>query len=100
MPRRFSVGDCVRVPDGRIGRVRAIEKGGYRVRLQRRTSKTHQFMVFRAGELAPRRVPRRVDEPRRISPLPEADAREASGAAAREKEKVSGLCRIQPRPNV
>lgn len=52
MPRRFSVGDCVRVPDGRIGRVRAIEKGGYRVRLQRKTSKTHQFMVFRAGELA------------------------------------------------
>lgn len=51
MAGRFSVGDCVRVPDGRIGRVRAVEKGGYRVRLQRRTSKTHQFMSFRAGEL-------------------------------------------------
>jgi hypothetical protein len=51
MASRFAVGDCVRVPDGRIGRVRAVEKGGYRVRLQRRTSKTHQFQTFRAGEL-------------------------------------------------
>jgi hypothetical protein len=51
MPRRFTVGDCVRVPDGRIGRVRALEKGGYRIRLKRRTSKTHQFLNFRAGEL-------------------------------------------------
>ena len=51
MASRFTVGDCVRVPDGRVGRVRAVEKGGYRVRLQRRTSKTHQFMTFHAGEL-------------------------------------------------
>jgi len=51
MARRFAVGDCVRVPDGRIGRVRALEKGAYRIRLQRRTSKTHQFLNFRAGEL-------------------------------------------------
>jgi len=51
MASRFAVGDCVRVPDGRIGRVRAVEKGAYRVRLQRRTSKTHQFLTFRAGEL-------------------------------------------------
>ena len=52
MSRRFTVGDCVRVPDGRVGRVRAVDKQGYRVRLQRRTSKTHQFKVFRAGDLA------------------------------------------------
>ena len=52
MSRRFTVGDCVRVPDGRVGRVRAIEDGRYRVRVQRRTSKTHQFLVLRAGELA------------------------------------------------
>lgn len=51
MARRFTVGDCVRVPDGRVGRVRAVEKDGYRVRLQRRTSKTHHFLTFRAGEL-------------------------------------------------
>jgi hypothetical protein len=51
MARRFVVGDCVRVPDGRVGRVRAVETSGYRVRLQRRTSKTHHFLTFRAGEL-------------------------------------------------
>jgi hypothetical protein len=49
---RFTVGDCVRVPDGRIGRIRAVEAGRYRVRVQRRTSKTHQFLMLRAGELA------------------------------------------------
>ena len=52
MTHRFAVGDCVRVPDGRIGRVRAVEAGQYRVRVQRRTSKTHQFLRLRAGELS------------------------------------------------
>jgi hypothetical protein len=51
MARRFAVGDCVRVPDGRVGRVRALEEGRYRIRVQRRTSKTHQFLHLRAGEL-------------------------------------------------
>ena len=51
MSSRFEVGDCVRIPDGRVGRVRAVEAGGYRIRVQRRTSKTHQFLVLRAGEL-------------------------------------------------
>ena len=52
MTHRFAVGDCVRGPDGRIGRVRAVEAGQYRVRVQRRTSKTHQFLRLRAGELS------------------------------------------------
>ena len=52
MGRRFAVGDCVRVADGRVGRVRAVEPGRYRVRVQRRTSKTHQFLLLRAGELS------------------------------------------------
>ena len=51
MAARFTVGDCVRVPDGRIGRVRAIDAGRYRVRVQRRTSKTHQFLLLHASEL-------------------------------------------------
>jgi hypothetical protein len=51
MGRPFVVGDCVRIPDGRIGRVRAIEGGGYRIRVLRSTSKTHQFLIFKAGEL-------------------------------------------------
>ena len=58
MGRRFAVGDCVRVPDGRIGRVRAVEAGQYRVRVQRRTSKTHQFLLLRAGELSRVECPR------------------------------------------
>lgn len=53
--RLFTVGDCVRVPDGRIGRVRAVQPGHYRVRVQRRTSKTHQFLLLRASQLS--RVP-------------------------------------------
>jgi hypothetical protein len=40
------------VPDGRIGRVRAVETGRYRVRVRRPTSKTHQFLLLRAGELS------------------------------------------------
>ena len=52
MGHRFTVGDCVRVPDGGIGRLRAVEAGHYRVRVQRRTSKTHQFLMLRAGELS------------------------------------------------
>ena len=51
MSRRFAVGDCVRVPDGRVGRVRALEGHAYRIRVQRRTSKTHQFLLLRAAEL-------------------------------------------------
>ena len=58
MGRRYAVGDCVCVPDGRIGRVRALETGQYRVRVQRRTSKTHQFLLLRAGELARVECPR------------------------------------------
>ncbi len=52
MAQRYSVGDCVRVPDGRIGRVREVAAGHYRVRVQRATSKTHQFLLLRAGELS------------------------------------------------
>ncbi len=45
------VGDCVRIPDGRIGRVRAIEKGQVRVRVRRKTSSTHHFLFFAYKEL-------------------------------------------------
>ena len=51
MPKRFVVGDCVRVPDGRIGRVRAVGRSVYRVRVRRLTSKTHQFLRLSAGDL-------------------------------------------------
>ncbi len=50
--RRLVVGDCVQVPDGRMGRVRAVEEHGCRVRVRRRTSKTHQFLFLGSGELS------------------------------------------------
>ncbi len=44
-------GDCVRLPDGRIARVRECARGSCRVRVRRTTSKTHQFLVFPTSEL-------------------------------------------------
>lgn len=46
------VGDCVQVPDGRVGRVRDISGGQYRVRVRRMTSQTHQFLIFRVRDLS------------------------------------------------
>ena len=51
MARAFQEGDCVRVPDGRIGRVRGVSGGRYRVRVRRTTSASHQFLLFAAKEL-------------------------------------------------
>ena len=58
MARTFRVGDCVRIPDGRIGRVREVTAGKCRVRVRRATSTTHQFLMFVAGDL------KRVDCPK------------------------------------
>jgi hypothetical protein len=44
-------GDCVRLPDGRVARVRGWTDHGFRVRVRRKTSKTHQFLIVAAGEL-------------------------------------------------
>ncbi len=46
-------GDCVRIPDGRIARVREKSGGRYKVRVRRPTSATHQFLWFPAAELKP-----------------------------------------------
>lgn len=51
-------GDCVRIPDGRLGRVRAAVGDAYRVRVRRKTSQSHQFLMLAAGDL------RRVDCPK------------------------------------
>jgi hypothetical protein len=47
----IKLGDCVRIPDGRIARVRDHINGMYRVRLRRETSQTHQFLEFNRQEL-------------------------------------------------
>ncbi len=44
-------GDCVKIPDGRIARVRGKSGSKYKVRVRRATSKTHQFLWFPAQEL-------------------------------------------------
>ena len=46
-------GDCVRLPDGRAARIRAKLGGAWRVRVRRRHSNTHQFLVVAAGDLRP-----------------------------------------------
>ena len=44
-------GDCVRLPDGRVARVRERIGDAYRVRVRRTTSKSHQFLLMKATEL-------------------------------------------------
>jgi hypothetical protein len=51
MPAIFQVGDCVRLPDGRIGRVRARVGRKLRVRVRRRTSATHTFLLLAPSDL-------------------------------------------------
>ena len=52
---RIEPGDCVKLPDGRTGRVREARNGTYRVRVRRLTSKSNQFVWRTASELE--RVP-------------------------------------------
>ena len=51
MGQPFKVGDCVPIPDGRIGRVREVMGPKCRVRVRRTTSETHQFLKFIADDL-------------------------------------------------
>ncbi len=51
MVTRIRMGDCVKIPDGRIARVRERVMGKYKVRVRRKTSKTHQFLLFRIDQL-------------------------------------------------
>lgn len=51
MAESIKQGDCVTVPDGRIGRVRDVGEDKIKVRLRRVTSKTHQFVFFNPSEL-------------------------------------------------
>jgi hypothetical protein len=58
MGSAIRAGDCVRIPDGRIGRVRNTVGNPYRVRVRRKTSQSHQFLMFAAKDL------QRVDCPK------------------------------------
>lgn len=41
----------MRIPDGRVARVRDVSDGRLRVRVRPGTSRTHQFLTFAAEEL-------------------------------------------------
>lgn len=45
------IGDCVKIPDGRVARVRERLTGKYKVRVRRKTGKTHQFLTFPVNQL-------------------------------------------------
>lgn len=64
MPPPIRVADCVRLPDGRIGRVRAVRGGKVRVRVRRKTSETHEFLLFRAEDVRPIECPKGWMSPR------------------------------------
>jgi hypothetical protein len=51
-------GDCVAIPDGRVARVRDHSAKGWRVRVRRTTSRSHQFLVFPEQELKPVECPK------------------------------------------
>lgn len=80
MAGRFVLGDCVRIPDGRIGRVREITGRRYKVRVRRNTSKTHQFVEFAAEDLE------RVDSPKGWM-SPEGYGRYLDSTLAKMKER-------------
>ncbi len=88
MAGRFVVGDCVRIPDGRIGRVREITGRRYKVRVRRNTSKTHQFVEFAAEDLE------RVDCPKGwMSPKGYVRYLDATLAKMRQREAVKSRSR-------
>ncbi len=51
MATSLKLGSCVKIPDSRVGRVRAKSKGKYEIRVRRKTSKSHQFLSFSAKDL-------------------------------------------------
>ncbi len=88
MARTFRVGDCVLIPDGRIGRVRDVSGGKYRVRVRRATGATHQFRTFAAGNL------KRVDCPKGwMSPAGYVRYLKVTLAKMRQRQVRSGKAR-------
>lgn len=51
MTKSIIMGGCVKIPDGRIGRVREKVHNQYKIRVRRKTSPSHQFLFFAAKDL-------------------------------------------------
>ncbi len=49
--QKIEIGACVKIPDGRIARVREKIGNTYKVRVRRKTSNTHQFLYFEESKL-------------------------------------------------
>ena len=88
MARTFREGDCVRIPGGRIGRIREVSRGKCRVRVRRATSDTHQFLMFAATDL------KRVDCPKGwMSPAGYVRYLKVTLAKMRQRQSRSGKAR-------
>lgn len=58
MKKAILIGGCVKIPDGRIGRVRKKAGSRYIVRVRRRTSASHQFLEIESQSLKPIACPK------------------------------------------
>jgi hypothetical protein len=56
--RRWRIGDCVRLADGRIGRVRELSGGKRKVRVNPKTGALHQFLMIERHALKPANCPK------------------------------------------
>jgi hypothetical protein len=63
MTEEIKPGDCVKIPDGRIARVRTNANGVFRVRVRRKTSQNHQIQEFLEKDLVKVTCPQGLDEP-------------------------------------
>ena len=88
MGKTFQVGDCVQIPDGRIGRVREIMGPHCKVRVRRTTSETHQLLKLIADDL------KRVDCPKGWM-SPEGYARYLDTTLAKMREREAAKKRRQ-----
>lgn len=58
MSKLIVIGGCVKIPDGRIGRIREKVSNQYKVRVRRKTGISHQFLFFKRNELKPVTCPK------------------------------------------
>jgi hypothetical protein len=51
MARKIKPGDCVKIADGRVARVREVGGRSTKVRVRRKTSATHQFLLLNTADV-------------------------------------------------
>ncbi len=78
----LKTGECVRLPDGRPGRVRGKASGKYRVRVRRRAGRTDEILLFSGRELE------RIDPPEGWM-SPQGYNRRVAAARRRRRTNVS-----------